>query len=61
MQYNTTYSEDVLKTGVTVFPYAQRFKNNLLLSNSPIEWDRPRWHRTLSTYEIDGVPVLEGA
>lgn len=59
LQYNTTYSEDVLKTGVTVFPYAQRFKNNLLLSNSPIEWNRPRWQRTLSTYEIDGVPVVD--
>jgi len=57
--YNTTGSEEVERTGATVFPYASRFTNALVVSDSPLTPDRERWRRTLTAYRIGGRPVLD--
>lgn len=57
--YNTTRSEDVVATGLAVFPYALRVYNALALSDSPLAFDRERWKSILLTYTIDGKPVID--
>jgi hypothetical protein len=56
--YNTTASDDVVATGLTVFPYALRVYNALALSDSPLTFDRVRWKSVLLGYTIDGKPVV---
>jgi len=56
--YNTTESERVLQTGVTVFPYALRVKNFLAVSDSPLTVDQDAWRAVLVSYKIEGKPVL---
>jgi spermidine synthase len=57
--YNTTGSEDVMATGLTVYPYALRFVNCLAVSDSPIEFDRTRWKAVLLSYVIDSKHVID--
>jgi len=57
--YNTTWSNEVLLTGTTVFPYALRVVNFLAVSDSPIHVDKERWKSLLSSYRIDGKPVFD--
>jgi spermidine synthase len=57
--YNTTLSEEVQITGVTVFPYGLRLRGFLAVSDSPIHVDRERWRNVLTTYRIEGKPVFE--
>jgi len=57
--YNTTGSEDVMATGLTVYPYALRFLNCLAVSDSPIVFDRSRWKAVLLSYVIDGKHVID--
>lgn len=57
--YNTTYSDDVQKTGVSIFPYAWRFGPFLALSDSPLSLDEARWRQVLERYRLDGRPVLD--
>jgi spermidine synthase len=57
--YNATGSEDVMATGLEVFPYALRFLNCLAVSDSPIEFDRVRWKTVLLSYVIDGKHVVD--
>jgi spermidine synthase len=57
--YNTTRSGEVLLTGATVFPYALRVANFLVVSDSTIELDSDRLAKTLLEYRIDGHPVLD--
>jgi len=57
--YNTTYSDDVAATGLSVYPYALRIVNCLALSDSPIVFDRERWKSILLTYSIDGKRVID--
>ncbi len=57
--YNATGSEDVMATGLTVFPYALRFLNCLAVSDSPIVFDRVRWKAVLLSYVIDGKHVID--
>lgn len=57
--YNATGSDDVMATGLTVYPHALRFMNCLALSDSPILFDRERWREVLLNYTIDGRKVLD--
>ncbi len=57
--YNTTGSDEVQATGVTVFPYALRVANFLAVSDTPLQLDRERWRQILSRYAIDGKPVFD--
>jgi spermidine synthase len=57
--YNTTGSEDVIATGLAVYPYALRFLNCLVVSDSPIMFGRARWKAVLLSYVIDGKHVID--
>jgi spermidine synthase len=57
--YNTTGSDDVMATGMSVFPYALRFSRCLAVSDSPIPFDRDRWKSVLLEYAIDGKRVVD--
>jgi spermidine synthase len=56
--YNTTWSDDVMATGLAVYPYALRFFNCLALSDSPITFDTARWKSILLSYSINGNHVI---
>ena len=56
--YNTTHSEDVVATGLSIFPYSLRVCNALALSDSPLKFDRQRWKSILLSYRIDRKPVV---
>jgi spermidine synthase len=57
--YNTTRAPAVLHTGASTFPYAFRFINHLVLSDSEIKIDTDHLRSILIQYEIDGKRVLE--
>lgn len=57
--YNTTSSNDVQKTGATVFPYAIRDDNFMIVSNRPIHVDAEAWRHMLQSYRVEGHPVLD--
>jgi spermidine synthase len=57
--YNTTGSEDVMATGLAIYPYGLRFLNCLAVSDSPITFDRGRWKAVLFSYVIDGKHVID--
>ncbi len=59
--YNTTESDDVMATGLRVFPYGLRVLNCLALSDSPIRFDKDRWLTILRQYEIDKARVFDPA
>lgn len=57
--FNSTSSDDVQKTGATVFPYAMRVYNFMAVSDSPLVFDKARWEKTLASFSIDGVPAID--
>lgn len=57
--YNTTYSDDVQKTGSSLFPYAWRFGPFLAVSDSPLQLDEARWREVLGRYRLEGKLVLD--
>jgi spermidine synthase len=59
LYYNTTFSNDVLATGIAEFPYALRVSSFLAVSDSPLRLDKDRWKTMLSEYRIDGRPVFD--
>ena len=56
--YNTTGSKEVVATGMSVFPYAMRVENALVVSDSPLTFDRERWRAVLLKCMIDGKPLI---
>lgn len=59
--YNTTGSEDVMATALSVYPYALRFVNCIAASDSPLLFDRERWRAILLSYVIDGKHVVDAS
>jgi hypothetical protein len=57
--YNPTGSKEVMATGLAVYPYGLRFLNFLVVSDSPIVFDREPWKRALLGYAIDGEKVID--
>jgi spermidine synthase len=46
--FNTTWSPDAMKTGMSAFPYGMRCLNFLALSDSPVVFDSTLWNGLLS-------------
>jgi len=57
--YNTTWSEEAISTGISVFPYSLRVSGFLAVSDSPFTLDKARWRDALTSYSIDGRPVFD--
>jgi spermidine synthase len=57
--FNTTMSEDVMKTAFTMFPYGLRVGTFVGVSDAPIKLDIDSWLATLSNYWIDGRLLLD--
>jgi spermidine synthase len=57
--YNTTGSDDVVATGLHVFPFGLRVLNFLAVSDQPIDFNEDRWMNTMGEYKIDGRPVFD--
>jgi spermidine synthase len=57
--YNTTGSDDVLATGLHVFPYGLRVLNFLAVSDSPLQMNMERWMNMLQQYRIDNHLVFD--
>lgn len=59
LYYNTTFSDEVLATGIAEFPYALRISSFLAVSDSPFHLDKGRWRLVLSGYRIDEKRVFD--
>jgi ubiquinone/menaquinone biosynthesis C-methylase UbiE len=56
--YNTTSSPEAQKTGAKFFPYAYRYINFLIASDTKIILNPERLKSVLTNYRIDGKPIL---
>jgi len=59
LMYNSTSSNEVLRTAASVFPHVARFFNFVVASNDPLQPDRELWREALLTWQIDGEHVVE--
>jgi hypothetical protein len=59
--YNTTGSDEVVATGLRVFPYGLRVINFLAVSDAPLKYDRERLMAVLRQYRIDGKLLFDPA
>jgi spermidine synthase len=59
--YNTTGSDEVVATGLHVFPYGLRVINFLVVSDSPLQYNRDRMMTMLREYRIDGKLMFDPA
>jgi spermidine synthase len=59
--YNTTTSDDVIATGLRVFPYGARVINFLAVSDSPFQINMDHWMSVLRSYRIDNELVFDPA
>ncbi|MDB4933678.1 MAG: hypothetical protein JWP87_650 [Labilithrix sp.] len=57
--FNTTGSDDVMKTAMTAFPFGLRMYNFAAVSDSPIAFERERFRRVLDAYRLDGELVVD--
>jgi len=56
--WNCTESPRAARTGMVVFPHTLMVMNHCLASNTPLEPNRDRWQKILTSYRIDGQPVI---
>ncbi len=59
LYFNTTMSEDVMKTAFTMFPYGMRVGTFVAASDAPITMDIDAWLAVLSNYRIDGRLLID--
>ncbi len=59
--YNATGSDEVVATGLHVFPYGLRVVNFLVVSETPLKYDRERLMAILREYRIDGKLMFDPA
>jgi spermidine synthase len=59
--YNTTGSDEVVATGLHVFPYGLRVMNFLAVSDAPLQYNRERMMAMLRAYRIDGKLLFDPA
>jgi spermidine synthase len=57
--FNTTFSPHAQKTAITVFPHAWRVGGFVAVSDAPIAFDKARWGGFLTSFRIDGRPLLD--
>jgi spermidine synthase len=57
--YNSTGSGRVQRTACLAFPFGARFTNHMVVSETPIDWNFPRWRAALESYGIDGRPQFD--
>lgn len=57
--YNTTDSDEVMATGVRVFPYGMRVLNFMVVSDAPLQLNAKHWADVLLQYRIDGKLVFD--
>ncbi|MEO8576044.1 MAG: fused MFS/spermidine synthase [Gemmatimonadales bacterium] len=57
--YNTTWSQDAIKTALTEFKHGMRVENFMAVSDRPMAFDSVRWNSVLAEYRIDGKPVFD--
>ena len=57
--FNTTHSPRVQRTACSVFPHGFRYNNHMAVSRRALNPDFQRWRRTLLSYRIDGVRVVD--
>lgn len=58
LYYNTTWSRQVIATGLAEFRFALRISSFLALSDSPLALDKERWRTILTEYRLDGRPIV---
>jgi predicted membrane-bound spermidine synthase len=57
--YNPTESNRVIATGMAIFPFTIRVENALIVSDSPLIFDRERWKAALQNYALDGRRLID--
>ncbi len=57
--FNSTMSEDAIKTAFTMFPFGLRAGTFVAVSDAPIKLDVDAWLATLLNYRIDGRPLID--
>jgi spermidine synthase len=57
--FNTTSSQDAMKTAFTEFPHGMRVVNFVAASDSVLTLDSTKWHDMLASYRIDQRPVFD--
>jgi hypothetical protein len=57
--YNATESPDVFVTGLHEYSYGLRVITFLMVSDSPIVFDKGHWFSVLNQYEIDGKKMFD--
>lgn len=57
--FNTTGSQDAMRTAFTEFPHGIRIVNFVAASDSVVSIDPAQWRNLLANYTIDGKPVFD--
>jgi spermidine synthase len=57
--YNTTWSDTVEKTAISVFPYGYRVMNCLAVSDAPIQFDKERWRQFMEPFQLEGHRLFD--